>query len=304
MNKVYHPSGHISILFAPFFIIFLILTIIATLLCDFCILLSPSSFLDVSIYIFFIEIIAKLGAMFCIQYGKVRSPAVATISGIFTAIFHWYLLFVFYMPLKTVLATKSFKILQQTSKQSFQFLRFSEFWKMFNYIKNNLIVITGKSGNKWFDMPGTICIALLSIMFIIIVIYIAVIFQKKSRYPFCEISNRWAKEFTLICGVPEDEKLFLSKLMLGDISVISDLITLQEAYTDYYQISLFVTALNDNFYISITKMEKTQKVNRLKKRPVFQDRLLIEYLTIDVNTGLSLVVSLPDKLEEVMEYID
>ena len=110
MNHVYKPSGKISFLFFPVFVIMLFIMAICAFVCIFCIHFSPYFLFDAFIFIFATIKIVTYSAIFCVRAGKVRNTVFSAISGIILGAFYWYFLIIFYMPVKNIFAIKNIVI--------------------------------------------------------------------------------------------------------------------------------------------------------------------------------------------------
>ena len=81
----------------------------------------------------------------------------------------------------------------------------------------------------------------------------------------------------------------MSKLLLGDFTVIYYLEPLYEVNVNYYKIYLFTNSLKDKFYISVSYMENSGKLDKKTGQMVFSENILATYLSIDNNTGRGLL---------------
>ena len=298
MNHTYRPSGKISVLFVPALAVMLLMAAAGTFACTFCIWFSPYTMIDAVIYIIFTRFMAKYGSLWCIKCGKVRNSALSVLTGLFLALWYWYLLLVLYRPVRKIFTEDSFILPKDSLCQAFQIFRPSEFQEAFTSLMNEGAAFTEKNGGSLFYITGTVCIVILSLVFLATAAYFAAAFQSRSRYPFCEASGRWAEEITLTSSVSADEELFLTKLLLGDTQVLSDLMPLHEVNVDHYQITLFVTGKKDNFYATVCKMNNSGKTDRHTGKIFFEETKLVKYLVIDRTTGLSLLSRRRDKQDE------
>ena len=221
--------------------------------------------------------------------GKVRHPVFSAISGIILGLFYWYFIIILYMPVKSMFIMKSFYLLNEPPARLLRIFHFKEFASAFSTLKNNGAVITGKRGEVYFTMPGNVCIIMLIILCIVSVIFFASEFYKNSGRPFCETSGKWMKKIVFTSSVPEDDELFISKLLLGDCTVLSSLEPLYEVNTHHCKISLYTSSFNDKFYISLSYMENRGKLDTKTGKTKFKENELVEYLGIDNNTGRSLL---------------
>lgn len=289
MHEVYKPSGKVSFLFMPVYAAMLFVAALTAFICIFCIHFSPYSVFDAAILVFVTAAAGKYGALWCVNAGKIRNPAFSVISGLFLAIFYWYMLVVFYLPVKNVFILKSFYFLDENPLEFLQVFRLQELLKALSILKHNGAGITGRKGNIFFTMPGTACIVILSILCIITAIYFMLEFYEAACYPFCETSGKWFRETVLSFYPPDNKELFLSKLLLGDFTVIYYLEPLYEVNVNYYKIYLFTNNLKDKFYISLSYMENSGKLDKKTGQMVFSENILATYLSIDNNTGRGLL---------------
>lgn len=288
MNQVYKPSGKISFLFFPVFVIMLLIMAICAFVCIFCIQFSPYSLFDAIIFIFATIKITKYSALFCVRAGKVRNTLFSAISGIVLGISYWYFLIIFYMPVKNMFTIKSF-YLNGDLQGVLRLFHFKELSSTFSALKNNGALITGKRGEVLFTIPGNICIIILIISCIISLIFFASEFYTNSRKPFCETSCQWMKKIVFTSSVPEDDELFITRLLLGDGKVLTSLEPLYEVNVEHCKISLYTSPLKDKFYISLSYMENSGRLDTKTGKTRFKENELVEYLGIDNDTGRSLL---------------
>lgn len=179
--------------------------------------------------------------------------------------------------------------------------RFRMFWEPVLSLKNTGAAFTGKSGNVLFIMPGLLCAILLAVVFLAAVIQFGLAFWKQGRAPFCEVSGKWAKEtiVNLQCGTEETS---LSRLLLGDTTVLAELEPPGSEDEDcYFKVSMFAADRSTTFYVSVSKMIKDEKKRaagsadpsgvkkKRRKKPVYREEKVAEYLVLDRGTGLSLL---------------
>lgn len=286
MNRTYQPSGKISPLFLPAAAGMLVITAAAALLCAFGIQASHATLLDIIIYSAVTGFVAKSGALLCVKCGRVRRPAFAKWYGIVLAVWYWLLLAVFHMPVRAVLAAEKsvwiWKWHGAWKEALTQLPGGGMFWEQVLSLKNNGAVITGKSGNILFNMPGTVCIVLLILLFLAAVVRFGIAFWTQGRAPYCEASGKWAKE-TVVKLCCREEETFLSRLLLGDTAVLAELEPLGGGEADcYFKVSVFVADRSTVFYVSVSKMTKAG-------RKKVTEEQLAEYLVLDRGTGLSLL---------------
>ncbi len=289
MNHVYKPSGKISFLFFPVYTAMVFVIAVCAFVCIFCIHFSPSSLFDAIIFIFATIKVTKCSALSCVRAGKVRHPVFSAISGMILGLIYWYFIIIFYLPVKSGFIMKSFYLLNEPSSGLLRIFRFKEFASAFSILKHDGAVITGKRGEIYFTIPGNICIIMLVILCIVSVIFFASEFYKNSGRPFCEASGKWMKKIVFTSSVPEDDELFISKLLLGDCTVLSSLEPLYEVNTSHCKISLYTSGFDDKFYISLSYMENSGKLDTKTGKIKFKENELVEYLGIDNNTGSSLL---------------
>ncbi len=289
MNHVYKPSGKISFLFFPVFVIMLFIMAICAFVCIFCIHFSPYFLFDAFIFIFATIKIVTYSAIFCVRAGKVRNTVFSAISGIILGAFYWYFLIIFYMPVKNMFTIKSFYLLNGNLQGILQIFHFKELASTFSILKNNGASITGRRGGPFFTIPGNICIIILIILCIISVIFFASEFYLNSHSPFCETSGQWMKKIVFTSSVPENNELFITRLLLGDCKVLAYLEPLYEVNTDHCKISLYTSSFKDKFYVSLSYMENSGKLDTKTGKTLFNENELVEYLKIDNDTGRSLL---------------
>ena len=290
MNQVYRPSGKVSFLFVPVFIVMFLITALSALVCIFCIHFSPYTLFDILIFVFLSKWAAQYGALWCVKYGKVRNPVFSALSGLLFAVLYWYFLIIFYFPVKTMFAIKSFYWLNEPLLNFLHIFRFKELHKAFLVFKNNGAAVTGRKGDVLFTVQGTAGVVILSIFCVITLVYFAMEFYENSCYPFCEKSGKWMKEIIFACSMPEDSELFLSKLLLGGLSVLYYLEPLYEVNVSYCKVSLFTNNIKDKFYISLSYMENNGSTDKKTGKTVFDEKVLVKYLLIDKDTGNSLLM--------------
>lgn len=290
MNQVYQPSGQVSILFLPVFAIMLFMAAISALACVFCVQFSPYSVLDVAICFVIAKGVGKYGGIWSIKCGKVRNPMIATVSGILAALWYGYFLVVFYLPIWEMSQAESIDSLKVAPGQLLGRLSFSGFFHAVSELKSKGAEITGKSGNVFFVLPGSPCIVLLVLCCIILAAYCASVFRETSKHPYFEESGRWAKEIVIIRRVPENEELFLSKLLLGETEALTRLQHLNEVNVDHYKVSLFSGGDRDGFYASVFRMENSGEVERRTGKMVFEERELVKYLGLGRDAGIALLM--------------
>lgn len=289
MNHVYKPSGKISILYLPVFLIMLFIMAICAFVCVFIMHFSPYSLFDAIIFIFAIIKIAKYSAFCCVRTGKVRNPGFSAISGIILGLSYWYFFVILYLPTKSMFNMKSFCLLDESTSGILQVFSFRELTNAFSMLKNNGALITGKRGEVFFTMPGNISIIILIVSCIVSLILFASEFYKNSRTPFCETSGKWMKKIVFTISVPEDDELFIKKLLLGDCKVLTYLEPLYEVNVDHFKISLYISSLNNKFFVSLSYMGSSGKVDTKSGKTKFNENELVEYLGIDNDTGRSLL---------------
>lgn len=289
MNHVYKPSGKISFLFLPVFLIILFIIAICSFVCVFIIHFSPYSLFDAIIFIFAIIKIVKYSALCCVRAGKVRNPVFSAVSGIIAGLSYWYFFVIFYLPVKSMFTMKSFYLLNESPSRILQMFTFKELTNAFSMLKNNGVLITGRRGEGFFTVPGNICIIIFMVSCIVSLIFFALEFYKYSCKPFCETSGKWMKKIVLTSSVPEDDKLFITKLLLGDYKVLTYLEPLYNINVDHYKISLYTSSLNDKFFVSLSYMENSGKPDTKSGKTKFNENELIKYLGIDNDTGRSLL---------------
>lgn len=289
MNHVYKPSGKISFLFLPVFLIILFIIAICAFACVFIIHFSPYSLFDAIIFTFAIIKIAKYSALYCVRAGKVRNPGFSAVSGIISGLSYWYFFVIFYLPVKSMFTMKSFYLLNESPSKILQMFGFKELTNAFSMLKNNGVLITGKRGEGFFTVPGNICIIIFMVSCIVSLIFFALEFYKYSHKPFCETSGKWMKKIVFTSSVPEDAELFITKLLLGDCKMLTYLEPLYEINVDHYKISLYTSSLNDKFFVSLSYMENSGKLDTKSGKTKFNENELIEYLGIDNDTGRSLL---------------
>ncbi|MCI9080570.1 MAG: hypothetical protein HFH68_16965 [Lachnospiraceae bacterium] len=289
MNHVYKPSGKISLLFFPVFVINIFIIAVCAFICIFCIHFSPYSLFDAIIFIFATIVTARYSALCCVKTGKVRNPFFSAISGIILGLSYWYFIVIFYLPVKSMFIMQSFYLLNEPPSGILKIFNFKELTNAISMLKNNGAAITGKKGGVYFTMPGNICIIILIISCITSIIFFASEFYKNSRNPFCETSGKWMKKFIFTSNVPEDDELFISRLLLGDCTMLSYLEPLHEVNIDHFKISLYTSSFNDKFYVSLSYMENSGKLDKKTGKIKFNENEIIEYLEIDNDTGRSLL---------------
>lgn len=298
MNHVYKPSGKISLLFFPVFIIMLFIIAMCTFVYIFIIHFSPYSLFDAVIFVFATIKSAKYSALCCVKTGKVRNPVFSAVSGIILGLFYWYFLLIFYLPVKSMFTTKTLYLLNKPVSGFLQLFQIKKLTSTLSILKNNGAVITGKRGEAYFTIPGNICIIILIISCIVSVIFFASEFYKNSRIPFCEKSGKWMKKIAFTCSVPEDDELFITKLLLGDCKVLASLEPLYEVNVDHCKVLLYTSPFKDKFYISLSYMENAGKLDTKTGKTKFNENKLIEYLGIDNDTGRSLLTRSQYKPED------
>lgn len=303
MNHVYKPSGKISFLFFPVFIFMIFIMAICAFVCIFCIHFSPYSLFDAVIFIFATIKIAKYSAIFCVMAGKIRNTVFSAISGIILGIFYWYFLIIFYMPFKNMFDMKSFYLLNENLQGILRIFHFKELSNAFSVLKRNGAVITGKRGEILFTMPGNICIIILVILCIVSLIFFTSGFYTNSRKPFCETSGRWMKKIVFTSSVPEDDELFITRLLLGDCKVLASLEPLYEVNVEHCKISLYTSPLKDKFYISLSFMGISGKLDTKTGKTKFNENELVEYLEIDNDTGHQLLTKSRYKPEDASAIV-
>ena len=309
MNHTYQPSGKISPLFWPAAAAMLIITAAAALLCVFGIQASQATLLDLMIYSAITKYIVNFGTFLCVRTGRVRKPAFAKVAGVVLAVWYWLLLLVFYTPVKAVLdAEKSVWVWKWDGawKESLSWKgalsQLKMFWEPVLSLKNTGAAITGKSGNVLFDLPGILCVVLLAVVFFAAVIQFGLAFWKQGRAPFCEVSGKWAKETVIDLRCQTEETTSLSRLLLGDTAVLAELEPLGSEEADcYFKVSMFAADRSTAFYVSVSKMTKAEKQRasdfgshsdvkpKRRKKPVYREEQVAEYLVLDRGTGLSLL---------------
>ena len=192
-----------------------------------------------------------------------RKPAFAKACGIALAVWYWLLLVAFATPMKAILdaensvwiwkwdgAWKNFTIWRP---------RLNMFWEPVLSLKSTGAVITGKSGNALFTLPGIACVAVLAVVFLAAVVQFGFAFWKQGRAPFCETSGKWAKE-TVVNLQCQSEEAFLSRLLLGDTTVLADLNPLGNEEADsYFKVSIFAADRSTTFYVSVFKMKRVER---------------------------------------------
>ncbi len=303
MNQVYKPSGKISFLFFPIFSAFVFVISVCAFVCIFCIHFSPYSLFDAMIFTFATIKTAKYSALACVRAGKVRHPAFSAVSGVILGLFYWYFIIIFYLPVKSMFVMKSFHLFNGPLTGLLRVFHFKGFASALSILKNNGAVITGKKGEAYFTMPGNICIIILIILCIVSVIFFASEFYKNSGRPFCETSGKWMKKIVFTSSVPEDDELFISKLLLGDCTVLSSLEPFYEVNAHHCKISLYTSGFNDKFYISLSYMENCGKLDPKTGKTNFKENELVEYLGIDNNIGNSLLARNFYKPEEASAIV-
>lgn len=327
MNHTYQPSGKVSLLFWPAAAAMLVITAAAALLCVFGIQVSHATLLDMMIYFAVTGRVADFGTFLCVKGGRVRKPAFAKAAGVVLAVWYWLLLIAFYTPVKAVLdAEQSVWVWKWDGawKEALAQLvrdfsgsagtegvpwtgltvwlsRLRMFWEPVLSLKSTGAVVTGKSGNTLFTMPGFVSIVLLAVLFLAAAVQFGVAFRKQGRAPFCESSGKWAKE-TVVNLRCREEETFLSRLLLGDTTVLADLEPLGSKEADcYFKVTMFAADRNGAFYVSVFKMTKAEKQRppgsagnpdvkpKRRKKPVYEEEQLAEYLVLDRGTGLLLL---------------
>lgn len=294
MNHTYQPSGKISILFCPAAAGMLVITAAAALLCVFGIQASHATLLDMMIYFAATKFVASSGTFLCVKGGRVRNPAFAKVCGIALAVWYWLLMLAFNTPVKAVLKAEGavwiWKWDGAWKEALAQLSWLPAFWEPVLSLRAAGAVITGKSGDVLFTMPGIICVILLAVLFLAAVVQFGFAFWNQGRAPFCEVSGKWAKETVVNLRCREDET-FLSRLLLGDTTVLADLEPLGGEDADcYFKVSVFAVDRSTAFYASVSRMIKADKEkNKRRKKPAFKEEQMAEYLVLDRGTGLSLL---------------
>ncbi len=315
MNHIYQPSGKISLLFWPAAVAMLVVTVSAALLCTYGIQVSHATLLDMMIFFTITKYIAKLGALLCIKFGRVRKPAFARGVGIALALWYWLFLLAFHAPVKAALTAENSvwiwkwsgawkEALAQYVRDAFGTAGQPWRWMLLEPVlslKENGAVITGKSGNTLFTVPGLVCAALLAILLLGTVWQFGFALWEQGRAPFFEASGKWAKKTVVNLKCPTEET-FLSRLLLGDTTVLADLEPpgIEDA-DSYFKVSVFAIDGGESFYVSVSKMitSKKQRSSRFavhsdhqskrRKKQVFEEEQVAEYLVMDRGTGFSLL---------------
>lgn len=286
MNRTYQPSGKISPLFWPAAAAMVVITAAAALLCAFGVQASQATLLDMIIYFAITKYTANFGTFLCIRGGRVRKPAFAKACGIALAVWYWLLLVAFATPVKAILDAENSVWIWKWDGAWKDFTiwrpRLNMFWEPVLSLKSTGAVITGKSGTALFTLPGIACVAVLAVVFLAAVVQFGFAFWKQGRAPFCETSGKWAKE-TVVNLQCQSEEAFLSRLLLGDTTVLADLDPLGNEEADsYFKVSMFAADRSTTFYVSVSKMKRVEKKKTEKEQ-------VAEYLVLDRGTGLSLL---------------
>lgn len=296
MNQTYKPSGKVSILFLPVMFVMLIFTAVGAAVCMVCIHTSPSTLCDLALYIIITEVLVKFGPVWCIKFGKVRNQIVSVISGIGITIWYWYLLFVFYLAVPGVLVKDSFQLNKDFPQQLYQIFRNpKKLWDTIPLLIKEGIDITSKGGKTYFVIRGPLLVGIMVVLFFLTVYLLADGFKKKSVVPFCEATHRWAQEIELVSSIPDDEELFLSKLLMGDTNILVQLQPLNEVNVNHYKLNLFVTGGQEKFYITVTRMSNSGEVERKSGEMTFDENELVKNLVIDRSTGVTLLTHKDDE---------
>ncbi len=338
MNHTYQPSGKISPVFWPAAAAVSVATAAAALLCVFGIQASHATLLDMMIYFAVTGFVAKCGTLLCVKGGRVRNPAFAKAAGIALAVWYWLLLIAFSTPVKAVLTAEGSAWIWKWdgawkealvqfvrdfsggagaggsvgtegvlwTKSAVWLSRLKMFWEPVLSLKGTGAVVTGKRGNTLFTLPGMACVALLAVLFLAAVWQLGFAFWRQGRAPFCEASGKWMRE-TVVNLRCREEETFLSRLLLGDTTVLADLEPLGSEDADcYIKASVFAADRSAAFYVSVSKMKKAEKQKAEKKRtprsaeradvksqrrkkPAFEEEMVAEYLVLDRGTGLALL---------------
>ncbi len=298
MNQVYQPSGKVSILSVPVYAIMLIMAAISALACVFCVQFSPYSVLDAVICFAIAKGVGKYGALWCIRLGKVRNSMAATVSGMAVALWYGYFLVACYLPVQEMFRTESMDVLKDGPGQLLQKLSFSSFFHAFTELKDKGADIMGKGGDIYFSLSGSVSIALLAICGAVMLAYFASVFREAGKYPYFEDSGRWASKFVIIRSMPEDEELFQSKLLLGEMGVLAGLRPLEEVNVDHYKVSLFFGDDRDGHYVSLSRMEGSGEVDRRTGKMVFEEEEIMKYMEVGRDVGGALLSRRPEEEED------
>lgn len=300
MNQIYQPSGKVSALSVPVYAVMLAMAAISALACACCVQLSPYSVLDAAICFAVAKGVGKYGALWCIRLGKVRNSLAATVGGMFAALWYGYFLVACYLPMQEMFRAESIDALKDAPEQMLGKLSFSDALHALLELKRRGADITGKGGDVYFSLPGTVSIALLAVCAIIMVAYFAWAFREASKYPYFEDSGRWAREFVMVRSMPEDEELFRSKLLLGETGVLAGLRSLEEVNVDHYKVSLFFGDDRDGYYVSLSRMAGSGEVDRRTGKMVFEEEEMIKYLAVGRDVGSTLLTRRPVEEEDAV----
>lgn len=296
MNHIYKPSGKISLLFIPVYVIMISVVALCAFVCVFCIYFSPYSLFDVLIFILSAIGIGKYSALWCVKAGKIRNPVFSMISGMILALFYSYFLIVFDSPVKKIFATKAFDLPDKSLSGFLQAFHWEKFLNTLSDLNSHGVTVTGKGGGYLFGLPGNLCMVLMLCFCIVQVIFFASVFYQNSHMPFDELLGKWMKKRIFAYSVPEEGQQFISKLLLGDYFVLSHMKPLYEVDADYCKVSLYISDSGDECYVSLSYMENCGGTR-------YKENKLVEYLRIDRVTGGALLsrlddVSAADKLKK------
>lgn len=307
MNRKYHPSGKVSILFIPVYLVLLFFTAVAAAICIIGSRAAPSALRGFAVYLIVAGFLTSQGSRFCIRAGKVRNKTAAFAAGFLTVCLFWYFLLAFHMAVPETFSGEPLQLgLRMTDDLKNVILQPSLMLELLKSLLENGFPVSARSGAVLFTIGGKLACLIVAGIFLVtagIMIYGCC---KKSGLPFSEASKTWGGEIPLTFEIPEDEEAFLSKLLLGDMDVLTGLWPLSSVNVSYLLVTLYAMVGNGSglstdspFYISITKRmvssEKPDKNGEID----YEDEELVRFLAVNSSTGLQLLSMEEQQPEEV-----
>lgn len=307
MNRSYHPSGKVSILLIPVYLVLIFFTAVAAAICIIGARVAPSALRGFAVYLIVAGFLTSQGSRFCIRAGKVRNKTVAFAAGLSIICLFWYFLLVFHIAVPEVFFGEPMQLgLRMTETLKNVIIHPFLILEPLKALLENGFLVSGKSGTALFTIGGKLAFLILAGVFLVtagIMIYGCC---QKSRLPFCEESKRWGREISLTFEIPEEEEVFFSSLLLGDTGVLASLQPLSTVNVNYVLVTLYAMVGNSvglsrdhPFYISVTKRIISGGKPDIDGEISYEDEELVRFLAVDSSTGLHLLSTEEQQPEEV-----
>lgn len=254
MVKIYQPSGKRSLRFLPELFLTALCVVFPCSLAYHWLSGLPVRKLLCFSYLLCAAVMEYLAQFSVVRKGKVRNTRVATVAAILLS-----------LEFAVLVVWQDFWSLQLTMG-----LWLGERWPFLQFI----------------HAFGSRLLPKFLIMFIPAAVWMGAGFVAAAKRPFCEASNRWATEHTILCETSMDAASLLQQMLLGDTSFFYTLRRLQRVNTDHLELTLWEAGNQTVFYLTIES--KTAKIGR-RGYCRYASKELVRYLMIDREIGKMLL---------------